>query len=258
MHKHPLSRRAMMALMGGAGAAITTAGHADAPPVENAVVEGRVMYRERMMLPQGAQVQVQLADISLADAPATILASVTVTDATASPVPFTLEYDPALLRGGQSYALQARITHEGRLLFINDVHHAFQPGDTEVEIMVRRVAADTDQPNASIFGSWLAEDIAGGGVIDTAQTTLILAEDGAVSGRGGCNSYGGKATVEQDKISFGQLVSTQMACPEALMDQESKFFEALGHATAFRIDAEQQKLFLLDEAGETVVRFSAM
>lgn len=258
MHRHTLSRRAMLAVIGGAGAALTTAVHADAPQAENAVVEGTVMYRERMMLPQGAQVQVELADVSLADAPATVLASITVSDATASPIPFTLEYDPALLQGGQSYALQARITHEGRLLFINDTRHAFQQGDTDVEIMVRRVAANEDRQDVSIYGSWLAEDIAGGGVIDTAQTTLILAEDGAVSGRGGCNSYGGTATIEQDKISFGQLVSTQMACPEALMNQESKFFEVLGQAAAFRVDAGQRKLFLLDGAGETIVRFSAM
>lgn len=258
MHGYPLSRRAIMALMGGVGAALATSVRADAPQAGDAILKGTVMYRERMMLPQGAQVQVQLADVSLADAPAIILASTTVSDATASPIPFSLEYDPALLKGGHSYALQARIMLGDNLLFINDTRHAFQPEDAEVEIMVRRVASSADQQDVSIYGSWLAEDIAGGGVIDTAQTTLTLAEDGAVSGRGGCNSYGGTVTMEQDRISFGQLVSTQMACAEALMNQEQKFFEMLAQAAAFRIDATQRKLFLLDGSGDTLVRFSAM
>ena len=33
-------------------------------------IEGTVFYRERMLLPPGTQVEVQVVDISLADAPA--------------------------------------------------------------------------------------------------------------------------------------------------------------------------------------------
>lgn len=258
MYTYFLSRRAMIAMMGGAGATFATGARADAPPAEETTLDGTVVYRERMMLPPGATVQVQLADVSLADAPATLLASTTVTDATASPVRFTLSYEPALIKGPNTYAFQARITDGDQLLFINDTHHAFEPGDTDVEIMVRRVAQNAAQVESSIYGSWLAEDIAGGGVIDTAQTTLILAEDGSVSGRGGCNSYGGAATIDGDRITVGQIVSTEMACVEAVMNQEQKFFEMLAKVASFRIDAGQRKLFLMDKAGETVARFSAM
>ena len=46
-----------------------------------------------------------------------------------------------------------------------------------------------------------------------------------------------------------------MACPEALMDQERKFFDALERAAAFRID-DQGRLFLLDADGAELVRFA--
>ncbi|HAN28766.1 MAG TPA: hypothetical protein DCP75_13790, partial [Haliea salexigens] len=41
------------------------------------VIEGTVLYRERMMLPPDAQLDIQLEDVSRADAPATVLATVT-------------------------------------------------------------------------------------------------------------------------------------------------------------------------------------
>ena len=109
-----------------------------------------------------------------------------------------------------------------------------------------------------LAGVWLAEDIGGAGVIDDLQTTLEIGEDGSVSGSGGCNRFTGSATIEGDTIKFGDLGSTMMACEEAAMDQEMKFHAALGAARTFRIDAEQKKLFLSDEAGKVVVQFSAM
>ena len=109
-----------------------------------------------------------------------------------------------------------------------------------------------------LAGAWLAEDIGGAGVVDNLQTTLEIAADGKVSGNGGCNRFTGSATIEGDKIAFGDLGSTMMACEEAAMDQEMKFHAALAAARTFQIDAEQKKLFLSDEAGKVVAQFSAM
>ena len=58
------------------------------------VIEGQVFYRERMMLPPGAELEVQLQDISRADAMATVIASVHITPEGGPPYPFAIEYDP--------------------------------------------------------------------------------------------------------------------------------------------------------------------
>lgn len=94
---------------------------------------------------------------------------------------------------------------------------------------------------------WLAEYIDGRGVIDRAQTTLEFLEDGKAGGRGGCNHWSGSITLKGEALSFGQMISTRMACSEALMDQESRFFAALRTVTAYRI--ENTKLLLLDSTG---------
>lgn len=108
------------------------------------------------------------------------------------------------------------------------------------------------------YGTWLAEDIDGGGVIDNAQTTLILSPEGKTGGRGGCNAYTGDHQLAGDKLSFGGIAATMMACPEALMNQEQTFFRALGEVQSWRVDAGTGKLELLDGSGKTLVVLSPM
>lgn len=262
MSQSQFTRRTLLALSAGALAASAVSARADAPDAQDRTIEGNVVYRERMMLPAGARVEVELVDVSLADAPATVIGRTEIKDATASPIPYRISYDPALIEPRHSYALQARILDGDTLMFINTTRHSVLGDGDEagpVEIRVERVAAQRDGAAAdSPVGRWLAEDILGGGVIDNAQTTLEIAEDGQVSGRGGCNSYGSTASIEGEKLTLSPVVATQMACPEALMNQEQKYFDALGRVAAFRLVPAEQKLLLLDADGETLVRLAAM
>jgi heat shock protein HslJ len=104
-------------------------------------------------------------------------------------------------------------------------------------------------------GRWLAEDINGGGVIDRLQTTLELGGDGKVTGMGGCNRYTGKAILKDDAITFGPMASTRMACSPAIMDQETRFHAALETVRSWHV--ARGKLFLRDQSGHVVLRFSA-
>lgn len=213
-------------------------------------VNGTVAYRERMALPPGASVEVKLLDVSLADAPARTLAQTTVTPQGQVPVPYQLKYSASDIVPRHSYALQARITAEGRLLFITTTRHAFLgDGSDKTDIMVERVA----QSPASPAGRWLAEDIRGGGVIDRLQTVLEIAADGAVSGTGGCNRMSGKAAIAGENITFGSIAATSMACVPAAMNQEAKFFATLRDVRKWRADPVRQKLALLDEGENTLM-----
>ena len=104
-------------------------------------------------------------------------------------------------------------------------------------------------------GVWLVEDIEARGVMDYLQTTLQVSGDGAVSGFGGCNRYFGEAEIDGDKIRFGALGSTPMACPEAIMDQENRFFAALELVRYWRVEPTGL-LHLLDDDGATIMRLS--
>lgn len=251
-HTLLMGRRPAMALIAG----VMLASMAGVARADGATITGTVVYRERMLLPEGAVATVRLEDVSLADAPARLIAETSV-PASTSPTAFSIDYDPARLEAGHTYAWRASILAGDELMFTTTERHTFDPAATGVELLVQRVTAD-DTAMLPLTGAWLAEDIGGGGVIDDLQTTLEVGADGKVSGNGGCNRFSGSATIDGDKISFGELASTMMACTEAAMDQEMKLHAALAEARTYRIDAAQRKLFLSDAAGKVVAQFSAM
>lgn len=247
-----IGRRPAMALIAG----VMLASVAGVALGDGATITGTVIYRERMLLPEGAVATVRLEDVSLADAPATVIAEISV-PASTSPTKFSIDYDPSLIESGRTYAWRASITAGDRLMFTTTERHTFDSQAAGVELLVQRVAGN-EAATLQLAGAWLAEDIGGGGVIDTLQTTLEISAEGKVTGSGGCNRFSGRATIDGDRISFGDLASTMMACTEAAMDQEMKFHAALAAAHSFRIDAGQNKLFLSDASGRVVARFSAM
>ena len=85
----------------------------------SAAVTGTVSYRERMALPPTAVVKLQLLDVSFADVAATVLDSLTLRPSEGKQVPyeFLLRYDPAQINAQSTYAVQARILADGKLLF---------------------------------------------------------------------------------------------------------------------------------------------
>ena len=126
-------------------------------------LDGHVTYRERMALPADTVTEIRLEDVSLADAPAQVIARQVIRDAVASPIPFRLTFDSTAIQPGHDYALRAQIRDGDDLLFTTTTHHpAFGPSQ---DITVQRVA---QSPALPLGGDWLAEDIQGGGVIDRA------------------------------------------------------------------------------------------
>lgn len=105
---------------------------------------------------------------------------------------------------------------------------------------------------------WVVEDVDGRGVGDHVESTLSIDRDGRVSGGGGCNRYFGDVTFADGIINFGTLGSTRMACPEAVMDQEQRFFTALAAARSYRQDELTGLLYFQNEAGEDVLRLRQM
>jgi putative lipoprotein len=88
-----------------------------------ATVSGFVTYRLRTSLTPDVSVTVRLADVSRVDAPEKVLAEQVITNPGQVPIPFELSYDPDDILPDHSYAVQARIEREGRLLFINNARH---------------------------------------------------------------------------------------------------------------------------------------
>ena len=96
------------------------------PPSEAPVsVTGSITYRERMALPPTAQVEIQLSDVSLMDAPSKTIAQQSFTaDGRQVPIAFSLTVDERKLDPRGRYSVSARITDaSGKLMFITDTHN---------------------------------------------------------------------------------------------------------------------------------------
>jgi len=71
-------------------------------------------------------------------------------------------------------------------------------------------------------------------VLPERPITLALTADGA-SGSSGCNTYRAMPTYREESIRFERIISTRMACSEALMAQERAYLEALGNVQDYRV-----------------------
>jgi putative lipoprotein len=248
-----LSRRSLLGL-----AAAALALPASPALATGRALRGQVSYRERIALPPEALLEVRLVDVSRADAPARSLAVTRVKTRHRMPIPYRLRFDEARIQRGHTYALEARITVHGKLWFITTTRHTALAGNAdETNILVEFVksAAAATLP---LNGRWLAESIRNRRVIGDPKTLIEIAADGKVTGSGGCNRISGKATVDGAHISFGPMISTKMACPPAVMDQESKFLAALGDTRLWRIDEQRDRLILVDAHGVTVLRMARL
>lgn len=121
---------------------------------EQQILSGKVMYRERIAMPQGATLTVTLEDVSLADAPSTVIAEQHIDAPGQVPVPFTLRYakDAVVHEHPMAYAVRAEIRGaKGQLLWTTTERHTVALGERasgeETTIMLQRVAAE--QPEAT-------------------------------------------------------------------------------------------------------------
>jgi heat shock protein HslJ len=95
---------------------------------------------------------------------------------------------------------------------------------------------------ASLIGDWklIAYGAADAPVpaVEGAAAGLTFKEDGTVTGTSSCNGLGGEYTVEGDQITFGEFVSTLMACDDPIMAQEEAAHRVMTDTATYAIDGD--------------------
>jgi heat shock protein HslJ len=92
-------------------------------------------------------------------------------------------------------------------------------------------------------------------VLPGTEITLIF-DDGRIAGKSGCNQYGGGVEIDGNSIEVGALMSTMMACEEAVMRQEQAYLAALGEAATF--EATGEALTFANAQGQMTLSFSTL
>jgi len=116
---------------------------------DSGVVSGTVAYRERMAMPENALLTIQLQDVSVADSPAKVIAEQRFMFAGHQvPLPFEVHYDPAKIDPKHSYALSARITVDGQLMFLNTTTYRVitQSNPVKADMLLQMVEGQTKSP----------------------------------------------------------------------------------------------------------------
>lgn len=153
---------ALLLLLAGCQAA----GRADAPPAPPAghaggtapetarprppdtVILGQATYRERIKMPPGAALAVEL--LALDDAGPRVLATATMRDVAGPPIPFSLPYEAARVPATGRYGLQARLLGpDGERWFATPAPVPVVPGEgVPVELLLRRDTGTAAPPPA--------------------------------------------------------------------------------------------------------------
>jgi heat shock protein HslJ len=102
----------------------------------------------------------------------------------------------------------------------------------------------TQEPTASpsLIGAWKLTAYGPAAsptpAVEGVDAGLTFNEDGTVSGTSGCNGLGGDYTVEGDKITFGEFVSTLMACDDPIMRQEEAAHKVMTGTATYKIEGD--------------------
>ena len=100
--------------------------------------------------------------------------------------------------------------------------------------------------------AWRITALGDAELIEPERMSLNFFSPGRVAGSAGCNRLVGGFTLTGEGLSFGQMASTMMACPEPLMAQERRMLDALEQVAAFDMDG-RGTLRLLGEDRATVL-----
>ena len=87
------------------------------------------------------------------------------------------------------------------------------------------------------------------------ETNLAFGSDGKLNGSMGCNGFSGNYSVQGEKITFGPITATLMACPDPQMAQEGAAFQVLKDTANFKLDGSTLTITSAD--GNTALMFTA-
>lgn len=136
-------------LSGGPSTTTTyTPPYASAPPIAPTQVTatGEVYFLERIALPPGATVRIQLRDTARADAPALMLAQQEFAAGTGGPYPFSISAPMNVVPANARLSVAAQIRSGNRLLFTTDTNYPVAVDGPTAPLRLRLVNANPTAP----------------------------------------------------------------------------------------------------------------
>ncbi|MBE9636796.1 META domain-containing protein [Salipiger mangrovisoli] len=242
----PLGAIALLASLGGAPAMAETV---DLPVV--------VRLAEGATLPPDAMLEVELLDVSRADAPATVLSAHRYR-VEVLPVIVKLPYDDDAIDPRMSYIVAGKVrAGDSVVLRTTTAFPAITrdaPARPEITLEQTGTMPVADLPRITGI-EWAAFEIGGRMMVTEDPPSMAFNEDGTFSMYGGCNRFTGRAEIGAGTLHVLQpLAGTRRACPEPRMNLDKAMVAALEQTTGFV--RYGKNLSLTNAAGVAVLRLT--
>ena len=104
------------------------------------------------------------------------------------------------------------------------------------------------QPGGLLGTEWRLVEMDGQALPERPAATLAFTEPGKVAGSGSCNRFFGSVTVSGDRIAFGQVGATKMACMGPAGQLEPRYFAALQQAQRYELGDRQLLIHIQGQA----------
>ncbi len=104
-----------------------------------------------------------------------------------------------------------------------------------------------------VYGRWVIEQARSAPILDKRRARLVLGRDARLSGHDSCNAMSASFTLDGERIRIGPVVTTRMACPELLLEQEDRILTALELAATAKVRADGL-LEIRDSEGRGLLR----
>ncbi len=220
---------------------------------EVTVLTGTVRYNERMALPPGSTLTVELREIVGPDAPVTTVSKYQYTTGGENvPLPYTLTYDPKKIVEGRKYTLFAEILVDGEVRYItNTDYEVLTATSNESGVDMLLVAAPSSasgepmpvvasdgkkppSPSPLIGTTWVWKETVEGDVDTVAKNDLFVLSftESEVRSTTDCNSLSGTYLTADNNITFSSFAMTEMYCEGSL---EASYAADLGKAQQFTV-----------------------
>lgn len=110
--------------------------------------------------------------------------------------------------------------------------------------------------NIPVESNWRVESLHSDGneiaVPADHDATLAFLKDSKIAGDSGCNKFFGDFKADKNSLSFSNMGSTRMMCPE--MQFENAYMKGLAEVGSYKISGG--RLMLLDNSGEIIAVLS--
>jgi putative lipoprotein len=214
-------------------------------------ITGTLGYRERIAMPPDAVIEVRLADVSRQDAPALYVAQTTILPAGRQvPIPFELQYDPALIDTQRTYAVRATVRTGSVLHFTTtQVYPVLTRGSgSHVDLLLERAQGpgtpETELPqNGLVNTRWRLTHFGMTPIDEGITPTLEFSDPAKIAGSGSCNKFFGTVDVEGERIRVHPLGTTRMACRDELMALEDRYVKSLQEAERYMINGPELTIY---------------